>query len=438
MALIFFFFSKKYDVFKKQNITTVEVLKTTLAPFTDVEEVSGMLGIPIDARGNPITSGPQDHRKVDPRSQEFKNILVRLSKAMKFLKGRPEFLDSERYIKWLYQLQHRATSLVARSMRELMESAAKMCQDVYVKNKQVRSDESPLESSPVYQKFRGLSFRMKELYTLLRDQIREDQSVGSDSDQPGQQALTEIMNMYVVLRNSVLLPILRDCMVAMLASSQGASMDKPESKSSSSNGQNLCSGIRQAYSVLLRLSQLEHQLYDSLFKSTTAAADEETNERDQPSSGSEVLSIVDTLCGATSDVLRPIIIHEPNVDELCRVINTLAEDVRTQMLTVSLPKPTLRSLLLGLDLTVSDAQERLSYCAELKLRQDVQMFEPTGSHLAYPDILQLEKATTSEASAPSPGGSVAQRGMDDVSRTWCDSIICRNNTTTHIVRTVVA
>ena len=36
--------------------STVEVLKTTLAPFTDVEEVSVQLGIPIDARGGPIVS----------------------------------------------------------------------------------------------------------------------------------------------------------------------------------------------------------------------------------------------------------------------------------------------------------------------------------------------------------------------------------------------
>jgi hypothetical protein len=154
--------------------TTVEVLRKTLSPFTEVEDVSGLLGIPIDARGNPITSQATDLRKVDPRSQEFKSILSRLSKAMKFLKGHPEFLDSERYIHWLYQLQHRATSMVARSMRELLENAAKMCVDIYQKSIQLKSnrtEDTPLESSPVYQKFRGLSFRMKELFCLLRDQV---------------------------------------------------------------------------------------------------------------------------------------------------------------------------------------------------------------------------------------------------------------------------
>ena len=149
-------------------------------------------------------------RVVDPRSQEFRMLLGRLSKAMKFLQSRPDFLDSERYIHWLYQLQHRASSLVARSMRELMESASKMCQDQYMKESTMKAKregksihkmliilripslshssifvivfyikhfiwhaEMPLESSPVYQKFRGLSFRMKELAALLREQIKE-------------------------------------------------------------------------------------------------------------------------------------------------------------------------------------------------------------------------------------------------------------------------
>ena len=66
-------------------------------------------------------------------------LLSRLSKAMKFLQSRPDFLDSERYIHWLYQLQHRAASLVARSMRELMESASKMCQDQYMKESTMKA-----------------------------------------------------------------------------------------------------------------------------------------------------------------------------------------------------------------------------------------------------------------------------------------------------------
>jgi hypothetical protein len=409
--------------------TTVEVLRKTLSPFTEVEDVSGLLGIPIDARGNPITNQAQDLRKVDPRSQEFKTILTRLSNAMTFLKGHPEFLDSERYIHWLYQLQHRATSMVARSMRELLDNAAKMCQDIYLKSVQLktnRTDDTPLESSPIYQKFRGLSFRMKELFALLRDQIKEDMTVSSDDEQPGQQALNDVMQAYILLRNKVLSPVIKDCMSVALTGGQmrSASQGAGERQEATSVV-NLCSGIRQAYSILIRVSQLENQLYESLFKAPQSAVAETPSDPnasailDHIASGVEVLNIVETLSSLTSDTIRPLVIHEASVDELCRVINTLAEDVRTQMIAVNLPKPVLRALLHGLELTVSDAQERLAYCAEIRFRQDIQLFTPNHQNIAYPDILtQDAPSKESAANAQSTLDSTAQRGLEEVSKTW--------------------
>jgi hypothetical protein len=55
------------------------------------------------------------------------------------------------------------------------------------------------------------------------------------------------------------------------------------------------------------------------------------------------------------------------------------------------PKNLLRTLSRGLDKTVSDAQERLSYCAEIKMRVEVQFFEPLPSHLAYPGIIEAQE-----------------------------------------------
>ena len=118
------------------------------------------------------------------------------------------------------------------------------------------------------------------------------------------------------------------------------------------------------------------------------------------------------------DYLRPLIIHENNVDELCRVVNALSDDIKAQIdglfPFLSLPSPSssftsphssstynkpeserpknlLRTLSRGLDKTVSDAQERLSYCAEIKMRVEVQFFEPLPSHLAYPGIIEAQE-----------------------------------------------
>ena len=117
-----------------------------------------------------------------------------------------------------------------------------------------------------------------------------------------------------------------------------------------------------------------------------------------------------------------MIIRENNVDELCRVINTLSEDIKAQiegLFPSLMPPPSasfsssssyaahahylkkvaksdgsvnlLRTLSRGLDKTVSDAQERLSYCAEVKMRAEVQFFEPLPSQLNYPDIIDLHE-----------------------------------------------
>lgn len=53
----------------------------------------------------------------------------------------------------------------------------------------------------------------------------------------------------------------------------------------------------------------------------------------------EVASIVETVAATTRDFLRPFIIRESSVDELCRVIAALSEDVRSQMLGTWYRKP---------------------------------------------------------------------------------------------------
>lgn len=153
--------------------STMESLKDFLIPFNDIEEVSTSLGIPIDSRGAQIAHNNLD-LTIDPRSPEFHNILKKLGHCQLNLKQHNSFKDFEMYQKILDQLQNRATSLVAKGMRELLENASKACTDVYIKA-QIKGTggytnfiDQPLESAPIYQKFRGLGFRMRELNALLQ------------------------------------------------------------------------------------------------------------------------------------------------------------------------------------------------------------------------------------------------------------------------------
>ncbi len=203
---------------------------------------------------------------------------------------------------------------------------------------------------------------------------------GADS-QPGHKALAEIMNTYIVLRNNVLTPILKDATAIVLKPSSssssshlnrsGSSNEKLNEKSSkhdsngnngndnnnndnnnnngdndkvsttpvtttdettksngggvvtNTNDYNLCAGIRQAYSILLRVSQLENHLFDSLFKTTTTSTTTTTtgggndgNDNQVQTnnvgghkdimmfSGAEILTIVENICGTTGDAMR--------------------------------------------------------------------------------------------------------------------------------------
>ena len=57
------------------------------------------------------------------------------------------------------------------------------------------------------------------------------------------------------------------------------------------------------------------------------------------------------------------------------------------MVVMNVPSPLLNQLMHGLNGTVNDAKERLCYCAEMKVRLEVQLFEPLPSHLNYPELL---------------------------------------------------
>lgn len=275
--------------------STVEVLRDMLVPFNDIEEVAGLLGIPVDPRGHSTAkAGDLATVSIDPRSAEFQNILARLSKAFGALRAHKDLKESEKYQKWLEQLQNRATSLVARAMRELLESASRACGDLNMKTGGIRKVKSlhdqPLESAPIYQKFRGLGFRMRELSALLKSDPNAIPSYPKDTQrafsytsrppQPPprteQDVIAEVKQGYVFIRNELLLPFVKEVGLAGLAkqgtgtgissgSTGGASTQQQQSGGMQLQ---LCPGIRNAYSILLRIAQLEQQLFDSLFKST--------------------------------------------------------------------------------------------------------------------------------------------------------------------------
>ena len=62
-----------------------------------------------------------------------------------------------------------------------------------------------------------------------------------------------------------------------------------------------------------------------------------------------------------------------------------------------------RRLQMVVEATVSDAQERLLYIADLRIRSDVEYFEPSAADVSYPEVLQqppVEAARTDDSVQP--------------------------------------
>jgi hypothetical protein len=461
---------------------TIDYLNEVLSPFDEIEAVAILLGIPVDARGKPMmnvpsssssssTSAPHAEGIIDPRSPEFQGVLIKLSKALSSLQAQSEsgsvFKDADKYLRWLRQLQHRATSLVAKAMRDLLTQACTACIEASKKTGfgaggggSGGNEDVPLESTPVYQKFRGLGFRMRELSALLLVPKQYGYSNGDEFLMSGRgnkengeddvSVMQEVKQTYVSIRNELLLTFVKEIGLSKLIEKKSESGKGTAGPATTSS---LCPGIRHAYSVLLRVAQLEQQLFDSLFRVNPNSAVVTASPRSSPrgseaptpkffsseehdgsstpgsyySAGSseEVMKIVECLCNIVGDDLRPFIIRESSVDELCRIVTTLSEDVRSQIVALntsgaatnfSFNAALTKKLVQGLDLTISDTQERLAYCAETQLRLQVQLFDPLPSHLAYPDL--LENAAQLRAQATTQPTATATSHVEDLSRTW--------------------
>ena len=467
---------------QQQLQTTIDSLQEFLIPFNDIEEISNVLGIPADSRGTQAQAHlTSDLLSLDPRSTEFQNILIRLNQCHTNLKKYNNFKDYDKYQKWLDQLTTRATSLVAKAMRDLLETASSVCQDYQKKSSTLSSsninnmsnnsigskyksfsyDDQPLESAPIYQKFRGLGFRMRELASLLyldenkltntttlstpttpskalnnsgvprKQSISEDQAVSPFSTGElhfnPELILREIKQHYVAIRNALLYSFIKEVALSGLTKKKGLTSSKASQGSldgvASQSSLPLYHGIRQAFSTLLRIAQLEHHLYSTLFPSHSRGTPQPTPRLDASSASShttqaaagsgssyqsapysdDVLQVIENVNNIIIDCIRPLLIAESSIDELCRIISVLNEDIRSQFLGINAAADSsMKTILIAhLDRIVNDAQERLSYCAETYLRLHIQVFDPLPSQLAYPDI--LENARTQPSTAATVG-----------------------------------
>eukprot|EP00271_Cylindrocystis_brebissonii_P007614 TRINITY_DN21191_c0_g1_i1.p1 TRINITY_DN21191_c0_g1~~TRINITY_DN21191_c0_g1_i1.p1 ORF type:complete len:848 (+),score=186.53 TRINITY_DN21191_c0_g1_i1:421-2964(+) len=149
---------------------------------------------------------------------------------------------------------------------------------------------------------------------------------------------------------------------------------------------------RSGCAYLMQVCQLEHQLFDNFFPSSSAES-------------SNLAPLIDPLCLVLYDTLRPRFIHEANdLEMLCELVDILKAEILDEQLqrrgetAAGLLRPTILRAL-------ADVQERLTFRAQTFMRDEIANFVGTAEDLDYPNKLQ-------QAMLASGGASEEEDGRD--------------------------
>nr|CAN61484.1 hypothetical protein VITISV_043019 [Vitis vinifera] len=152
---------------------------------------------------------------------------------------------------------------------------------------------------------------------------------------------------------------------------------------------------RSGCAYLMQVCQLEHQLFDHFFPSSSEDI-------------SNLAPLIDPLCTYLYDTLRPKLIHETNLDFLCELIDILKVEVLGEQ--ISRRGESLAGLRPTLHRILADVHERLTFRARTHIRDEIANYLPSENDLDYPAKL--------EQSAESKSGTTSADENPDVFKTW--------------------
>jgi conserved oligomeric Golgi complex subunit 3 len=186
---------------------------------------------------------------------------------------------------------------------------------------------------------------------------------------------------------------------------------------------NMIALARLGSTYILRVCQLERQLYEHFFpvplSSSTTAGDRDVSLSSNPKGGlfsndidadlsiedSPVLAVaLNSVCDVLYTELRPQILKETELDKLVYLIEVL----KTEILGDEVPRRGAAGIAFAPSAVraIADAQERIIYRSELFLRDEIRGFIPEPEHLDYPERILQRSKTRSFAFAPAQSNSV--------------------------------
>ncbi|KAI9123351.1 hypothetical protein K1719_006240 [Acacia pycnantha] len=338
---------------KQRLIDFAEALRNKLNYFDELENVATNFYSPNMNVGN----------------ENFLPLLKRLDECITYVESNPQYAESNVYLLKFRQLQSRALGLMRSHVLAVLKGASAQVQGAIRESGGDKASVSEgVEASVIYVRFKAAASELKPV-------LEEIESRSSRKEYG--QILAECHRLYCEQRLSLIRGIVQRRI---------SEFSKKEA---------LPSLTRSGCAYLIQVCQLEHQLFDHFF----------------PSSSKDVSSLaplMDPLSTYLYDTLRPKLIHETNIDFLCELVDILKVEVLGEQLSrrsVSLAglHPTFERIL-------ADVHERLTFRARTHIRDEIANFIPSDEDLDYPEKLKLSSESTSETNSADDN--------PDVFKTW--------------------
>ncbi|KAL1532935.1 Golgi transport complex subunit 3 [Salvia divinorum] len=338
---------------KQRLIEFAESLRAKLNYFDELENVATSFYAP----------------SMNVAHENFLPLLKRLDDCISYVENNPQYAECNVYLVKFRQLQSRALGMIRSHVLSVLKNTSAQIQAAIKSSSGDKASVSEgVEASIIYVRFKAAANELKPVLEEI------------ESRKPRKEYVQMLMECHKIYCEQRLL------LVRAIVQQRISEFAKKEA---------LPSLTRSGCAYLMQVCQLEHQLFDHFF----------------PSSSEDVSSLaplIDPLCTYLYDTLRPKLIHEANLDILCELVDILKVEVLAEQ--VSRRGESLAGLQPTLERILADVHERLTFRARTHIHDEIANYFSTDEDVDYPAKLEQSAETKSETS------SNAQ--SSDVSRTW--------------------
>ncbi|PSS10293.1 Conserved oligomeric Golgi complex subunit 3 like [Actinidia chinensis var. chinensis] len=339
---------------KQRLIEFAEALRSKLNYFDELENVATNFHSP----------------NMNVSNENFLPLLKRLDECIAYVESNPQYAESSVYFVKFRQLQSRALGMIRSHVLSVLKNTSSQVQAA-LRSSSTGSKSAVsegVEASVIYVRFKAAANELKPVLEEIESRSTRKEYV---------QILSECHKLYCEQRLSLVKGIVHQRI------------------SDFSKKEKLTSLTRSGCAYLMQVCQLEHQLFDHFFPSSSEDI-------------STLSPLVDPLCTYLYDTLRPKLIQEANLDILCELVDILKVEVLGEQL--SRRSESLAGLRPTLDRILADVHERLTFRARTHIRDEIANHIPSDEDLDYPAKLEQPPEKKSE--------TISADEDPDVFKTW--------------------